>query len=46
MIGGSRKMLEGKLYRYLILVCAALLAGFGVWFVSSGMGTIVSRLAE
>jgi threonine/homoserine/homoserine lactone efflux protein len=44
-IGGNRKLLEGRLYRHLIFACAALLAGFGVWFIASAVGMIASNLA-
>lgn len=42
VIGGSREMLKGRPYRYLMLVCACLLAGFGVWFILSGGRLIFS----
>ena len=46
VIGGNRKALEGGLYRFLIYLCAALLAVFGVWFVLSGVEMTISSLAE
>jgi threonine/homoserine/homoserine lactone efflux protein len=42
MVGRSQKMLGGKLYKYIIFVCAALLAGFGFLFIGHGARTIGS----
>jgi threonine/homoserine/homoserine lactone efflux protein len=45
VIGGNREMLKGKPYRYLMLACACLLAGFGIWFIFTGGRRILSNLA-
>jgi threonine/homoserine/homoserine lactone efflux protein len=42
MVERSQKMLGGKVYKYVILACAMLLLGFGLWFIVEGVRTIGS----
>lgn len=46
MVGRSQKLLGGKVYKYIILVCAALLVVFGLLFIAYGARTIGSTFIQ
>jgi threonine/homoserine/homoserine lactone efflux protein len=46
MVERSQKMLGGKVYKYVILVCAMLLLGFGLQFIVHGVRTIGSTFTR